>query len=260
MRVPDTTSVSRIFNYNLTYKKGRGRGAHAPLPVPRRCPLLPRAAHLPEPVYRGRTARTADLQRLFEAELGQPLTYFFQQWYRGEGFPAFAVRWNQAGTSLALQVTETASVPASTPFFQTEVDYRLTFQDGSTRTVRLNQTQASQDFSLAVSGPVASIDLDPDGWLPDLPGLVQRDAALVVPPVSTALLVFPSPTRDQLTINNLPAASATAEVIDATGRVVLRVPLPATTIYTQALAPGLYYLRVFGAGGEVLGQVKFARE
>jgi aminopeptidase N len=259
VRVPDTTSVSRIFNYNLTYKKGASV-VHMLRYLCHDDARFYRVLRTYQSQYRGRTARTADLQRLFEAELGQPLTYFFQQWYRGEGFPAFAVRWNQAGNSLALQVTETASLPAITPFFQTEVDYLLTFQDGTTRSIRLNQTQANQGFSLAVSGPVARIDVDPDGWLPDLPGTVQRDAALVVPPVSTAFLVFPNPSRDQLTISNLPAASATAEVIDATGRVVQRPSLPATTLSTQALAPGLYYLRVFGADGEVLGQVKFAKE
>ena len=37
--------------------------------------------------FRGRTARTADLQRVLEAELGRPLGYFFQQWFRGEGYP-----------------------------------------------------------------------------------------------------------------------------------------------------------------------------
>ncbi|RYY08777.1 MAG: T9SS type A sorting domain-containing protein, partial [Cytophagaceae bacterium] len=259
VRVPDTTSVGRIFNYNLTYKKGAAV-VHLLRYLCHDDARFYRVLRTYQSQYRGRTARTADMQRLFEAELGTSLTYFFRQWYQGEGFPAFAVRWNQAGTSLALQVTETASVPTSTPFFQTEVDYLLTFQDGSTRLVRLNQTQASQSFDVAVSGPVVGIALDPDGWLPDLPGTVQRDAALVVSPAAAALAAFPNPSRDQLTISNLPTFTATAEVLDVTGRVVLRQPLPAAVLYTQALAPGLYYLRVFGAGGEVLGQVKFVRE
>jgi hypothetical protein len=152
------------------------------------------------------------------------------------------------------------------PFFQTEVDYLLTFQDGTTRTIRLNQTQASQGFSVPVSGQVASISLDPDGWLPDLPGTVQRDDALVLASAAVtsrpALLAFPNPCREQLTIASLPAAGATAEVCDATGRRLLRQALRAAQpqLATQALAPGLYHLRIFDAAGEVVSQGKFVRE
>jgi aminopeptidase N len=265
VRVPDTTNVSRIFDYSLTYKKGAAV-VHLLRYLCHDDARFYRVLRTYQRQYSGRTARTLDLQRLFEAELGQPLDYFFQQWYRGEGFPAFNVRWNQVGGSLALQVAETASVPTSTPFFQTEVDYLLTFQDGTTRTIRLNQTQASQGFSVPVSGQVASISLDPDGWLPDLPGTVQRDNALVLASAAATsrptLLAFPNPCREQLTIASLPAAGATAEVCDATGRRLLRQALRAAQpqLATQALAPGLYHLRIFDAAGEVLSQGKFVRE
>jgi len=262
VRVPDTTNVSRIFSYNLTYKKG-ATVVHMLRNLCHDDARFFRVLRTYQQQFGGRTARTADLQRLFEAELGQPLSYFFQQWYRGEGFPAFNVRWNQAGGSLYLQVSETASVPASTPFFQTEVDYQLTFQDGSTRRVRLSQMQASQGFTVPVSGTVAAIAVDPDGWLPDLPGTIQRDNALVLATrVASApvLAMFPNPTHNQLFIDNLPSA-ATAEVCDATGRLVLRQPVPVARpqVTTQALAPGLYLLRLLGPAGEVVGQGRFVK-
>ena len=210
--------------------------------------------------FGGRTARTADLQRLFEAELGQPLDYFFNQWYRGSGYPIFDVRWNQAGSTLLLQVGEATTVGATPTFFQTEVDYQLTFQDGSTRLVRLTQEQASQDFAVPVSGTVAAITVDPAGWLPDLPGAVQHDNSLASPEPPT-LLLYPNPAHEQLTINDL-ASEATAEVYDATARVVLRQPVrPAQPqVATQLLAPGLYLLRLSGAAGEALGQGRFVKQ
>ncbi|RZL08560.1 MAG: T9SS type A sorting domain-containing protein [Hymenobacter sp.] len=263
MRVPDTTNVGRIFNSNLTYKKGAAV-VH----------LLRYLCHddarffgvlrTYQRQFSGRTARTADLQRLFEAELGQPLDYFFQQWYRGEGFPAFGVRWNQVGGSLFLQVAETASVPASTPFFQTEVEYLLTFLDGSTRTVRLNQTQASQGFAVPVSGTVATIAVDPAGWLPDLPGTVQRDNTLVLAARAAsapALALFPNPCSNSLSISNV-NEQVEAQVCDATGRVVLRQVLPAgqPTLATATLAPGLYLLRLLSSAGEAVAQGRFVKE
>ena len=262
VRVADTTNVNRIFSYNLSYKKGAAV-VHLLRYLCHDDARFYRVLRQYQSQFSGRTARTADLQRLFEAELG-PLDYFFQQWYRGEGFPTFRVRWNQVGSNLFLQVAETASVPASTPFFQTEVDYQLTFQDGTTRRVRLNQTQASQGFSVAVSGSVVALAVDPDGWLPDLPGSVQPDPALVLatrPAARPALALYPNPCRETLTVSDL-ATNATAEVYDATGRLVLRQALPPAqpAVQTQALAPGLYLLRLRGPAGEVLSQGRFGKE
>jgi aminopeptidase N len=262
VRVPDTTSVRRIFNYNLSYKKGAAV-IHLLRFLCHDDTRFFRVLRTYQSQFSGRTARTADLQRLFETELGQPLDYFFQQWYRGQGYPRFDVRWNQVGGTLYLQVAETASTPAATPFFQTEVDYQLTFQDGSTRLVRLSQTQPSQDFIVSVSGPVTALAVDPDGWLPDLPGTVQPDPSLVLstrPPAVPALSFFPNPCHNQLTVSSLPATTATAVVRDATGRVVLvqALSLPSGVIATQALVPGLYLLRLLGPAGEVRGQGRFA--
>jgi aminopeptidase N len=263
VRVPDTTSVSRIFDYNLTYKKGAAV-VHLLRYLCHDDARFYRVLRTYQQQFSGRTARTADLQRLFEAELGQPLDYFFRQWYQGEGFPAFAVRWNQVGGQLYLQVSETASVPTSTPFFQTEVDYLLTMQDGSTRTIRLRQTQASQGFAVPVDGTVVALAVDPDNWLPDLPGSVQYDAALVLatrPAMAPPLAIFPNPVQSQLTISGL-ATAVTAVVCDATGRVVLRqaLPLARPVVPTAALAPGLYLLRLLSPAGSVLVQEKFIKD
>ncbi|RZK62670.1 MAG: hypothetical protein EOO59_01915, partial [Hymenobacter sp.] len=197
VRVTDTTSVGRIFSFNLTYKKGAAV-VHMLRYLCHDDARFFRVLRTYQAQYSGRTARTADLQALFEAELGRPLGYFFQQWYRGEGFPIFNVRWNQVGGNLYLQVNETASVPAKTPFFQTEVDYTIRFQNGTSQVVRLNQTQASQGFSVPVASPVSALAVDADGWLPDLPGTVQQDNTLVVlaaqaPTAAPVLLAFPNP-------------------------------------------------------------------
>ena len=263
LRVPDTTNVSRIFSYNLSYRKGASV-VHMLRYLCHDDTRFFRALRAYQQQFSGRTARTADLQRVFEAELGQSLTYFFDQWYRGNGYPTLSARWNQTGNVLALQVEETTTAGASPGFFRTEVDYKLTFQDGSTQVVRLNQTQARQGFSLPVAGLVTAIDIDPDAWLLGYIGTAQYDAGLVLaaqPARAAALTVFPNPTRDYLIISGLAPARATrAEVLDAIGRVVLRQPLEAARLPTAGLAPGLYWLRLLGPAGEALGQGRFVKE
>ena len=264
--VADTTSVSRIFDYYLSYKKGAAV-IHMLRYLLNDDVRFFRALRTYQSQYRGRMARTADLQRVFEAEAGRPLGYFFQQWFRGQGYPTFTSRWNQVGSTIVLRTTETASMPAATPFFDTDVDYRLTFTTGTTQTVRLHQGQPVQTFQFAATGSVASIAVDPDQWVLDLPApapLRDNNLALATHTAGNLapLSLFPIPCHDVLNLAALPAPIVRGEVVDATGRVVLRQELRAAQpqLDTRTLAPGLYYLRLLGPVGEMLGRGQFVRE
>ena len=263
--VADTTSVGRIFDYYLTYKKG-GAVVHMLRYLLNDDAKFFRALRTFQTRYGGSTARTIDLQRVFEAEAGQPLGYFFQQWFRGNGYPTFNGRWNQGGNNFVLRVTETVSSPSQTPFFKTDVDYRLTFANGTTQTVRLHQSQPVQTFAFPVAGTVTSVAIDPDQWILNTPAsAATRDNTLLASKAATALaplLLYPNPCRDLLQLGPLPAARTTAEALDATGRVVLRQTVLAAHPHldTRNLAAGLYHLRLSGPGGELLGQGRFVRE
>jgi hypothetical protein len=264
--VADTTNVGRIFDYYLTYKKGAAV-VHMLRYLLHDDTKFFRALRTYQSQYRGRTARTADLQRVFETEAGRPLGTFFQQWIQGQGYPTFNGRWNQVGSTVVLRVSETASVPAATPFFDTDVDYRLSFANGTTQTVRLHQGQPVQTFQFAATGTVISIAVDPDQWVLDLPAPAPvRDNSLVLSTHTAGSLaplsLFPIPCHDVLNLAALPAPAVRGEVVDATGRVVLRQELRAAQpqLDTRALAPGLYYLRLLGAAGEMLGRGQFVRE
>ena len=264
--VADTTNVGRIFDYYLSYKKGAAV-VHMLRYLLNDDTKFFRALRTYQSQFRGRTARTADLQRVFEAEAGRSLGYFFQQWFRGRGYPSFAGRWNQVGNTVVLNVTETASVPSVTPFFDTDVDYRLTFANGTSQTVRLHQAQPVQTFQFAATSTVVSIAVDPDQWVLDLPAPAPvRDGGLALATHTAGSLaplsLFPVPCHDVLNLAALPAPIVRGEVVDATGRVVLRQELRVAQpqLDTHALAPGLYYLRLLGPTGEMLGRGQFVRE
>ncbi|MET4104949.1 M1 family aminopeptidase [Hymenobacter sp. UYP22] len=261
--VTDTTSVSRIFSSRLSYKKGAAV-VHMLRYLLNDDVKFFRALRTYQSTYGGRTARTRDLQRVFEAEAGRSLQYFFDQWFRGEGYPTFTVRWNQANGLVYIQNTETTSMPAVTPFFSTEVDYRLTFTDGSTRTIRLPQYQPVVSAAVAESRTISSITVDPDQWLLNGTGTITRDNGLVTGTRQgaslAAITVYPNPCRDQLRLADFSEIQATAEVTDATGRIVLRQPITAAApvLYTAVLAPGIYHLRLIGQSG-VVAQARFVR-
>ncbi|MCA8830071.1 M1 family aminopeptidase [Hymenobacter pini] len=261
--VTDTSSVSRIFSTRLSYKKGASL-VHMLRYLLNDDVKFFRALRTYQSTYGGRTARTRDLQRIFEAEANRSLQYFFDQWFRGQGYPTFTVRWNQANGLVYIQNTEITSMPTVTPFFNTDVDYRLTFTDGTTRTLRLNQYQAVVSAAVAETRPISSISVDPDQWLLNGTGTITRDTGLITGTRSgvalAALTVYPNPCRDQLKLADFSGGQATAEVLDATGRVVLRQRVTAAfpVLHTASLAPGLYQLRLLTPEG-VAAQARFAR-
>ena len=263
--VPDTANVNRIFSYRLSYRKG-ALVIHMLRYLLNDDVKFFRALRTYQSTYANSTARTADLQRVFEVEAGRPLTYFFRQWYSGEGFPTFNVRWNQVGNQLTLRAAETASMPTVTPFFDTDLDYRITFSNGTTRTVRLRQNQPNAAYNVPIAGTVASIALDPDMWVLSGANTVVRDnqLALGTTPATAlpAVAVYPVPCRETLTLTALPATAVVAEVRDALGRLCARQPLTAArpVLDTHALAPGLYLLRLSDGHGQALGQARFVRE
>lgn len=266
VRAPDTTNVGRIFSSRLSYRKGAAV-VHMLRYLLNDDQKFFTALRTYQSTYSGRTARTRDLQRVFEQQAGRPLQYFFDQWYSGEGYPSFAVRWNQVGSTLGLRITETVSMPTVTPFFNTDVTYRVRYVSGQSALVRVPQTQAVTEFVMPVPAgqTVAGIDVDPDQWVLDYGSTATRDNALVLaarPARVAALPVYPNPCLDVLHLPALPARTTTAEVTDLTGRVVLRQALSgaAAPLRVQSLAPGLYQLRLRQPDGTPTGWARFVKQ
>ncbi len=254
VQVLDTTNVNRIFNSRLTYKKGAAV-VHMLRYLLHDDAKFFTALRTYQQTYGGGTARTKDLQRIFEAAAGTSLDYFFKQWFVGEGFPTFQVRWSQNGGTLRLKTTETASMPSVTPFFRTELDYRITTTTGTT-TVRFWQNEPTMLAEVPVSGTVLSIEVDPDQWVLNNADVSQSTEPIDAPEPS----VYPNPCAEYLDIAYLPEPGAVAEVRDALGRRVLvqtLVSIPAR-LNTSSLAGGLYHLQLLLPSGEVR-RLRFVR-
>ncbi|TGE13901.1 M1 family aminopeptidase [Hymenobacter elongatus] len=260
--VPDTTNVNRIFSSRLSYRKGAAV-IHMLRYLLNDDVKFFRALRTYQTRYSGSTARTIDMQRVFEAEAGRSLDAFFRQWIQGEGYPTFTVRWNQIGNSLFLKTTEAVSMASITPFFDTELDYKINYSNGTSQIVRLRQSQQENTFNLPTAGTIVSIQLDPNQWVLNGNGVVSRDNALATKAAAqmVPLAVYPNPCREVLQLANLTMRTAQAEVSDMTGRVVLRQTVGAaqSQLNTRTLAAGLYHLRLTTPEGAV-SFARFVRE
>jgi hypothetical protein len=102
--------------------------------------------------YLGRKAGLDDLQRVFEAEAGAKLSWFFDQWYRRAGYPKLEVTWRQRDSDLLVTIKQAQD---GEPF---RVPVTLAVTEGrGTREVEVEITQKSHDLSVPVQGKVEAI-------------------------------------------------------------------------------------------------------
>jgi aminopeptidase N len=220
VHVPDTTDVGRIFNYRLTYKKGAAL-VHLLRFELNNDTLFFAALRQYQRQFGGGVASTAQLKAVLEEVAERSLDLFFQQWYYGQGYPIFDVKWNQQGDQLLLQSTQTTS-SAATPFFRTEVEYRITTAAG-VRVVRLNQEEPVAFYALPVEGAVTAIEVDPNQWLLNRTNSVVQDPGLVlgVKPglgKDNGIQLYPNPSSDFVRLKEVGQAYTELELYDLTGR------------------------------------------
>ncbi len=244
VRVPDTTNVARIFNFSLSYKKAAAV-VHMLRFELNDDALFFQALRNYLQAFGGGTATTADLQRIVEQTAGRDFDYFFNQWYRGEGYPSFAVEWNQAGRSVRVVSTQSNYF---NNFFRTDVEYRITTEEGGDTLIRVTHGKPEEDYLFEIGGRVASIEVDPDYWLLRNVSQVSQNSGLTVQEAKP-VLVYPNPAYRNIQIENLAFRPTLATVYDATGRLVKQLPISSgqsgnLTVPVEELPAGYYILLV----------------
>jgi aminopeptidase N len=243
VKVPDTLNVDRIFDYRLTYKKAASV-LHMLRYTVNNDTLFFKALRNYQQQYRGRTATTTDLKKVFEETTGQDLDYFFEQWYAGQGFPLLAVQWNQDENHLLITATQTSSSNA-TPFFKTDVEYLIHTTTGDT-TIRVAQNQPSEQYLILLKSRVTGITINPDNWLLLQVIQNQQNTALKIPQQEQPIL-YPNPAYTYVQVGQLDFTPTVSEVYDALGRLVKRtsmLPQPEPLLDIRDLPAGLYILQL----------------
>ena len=220
--VPDTTSVDRIFDSNLTYDK-----ASWVLHMLRHVmgdTLFFTALRSYQQQHQYGTAVTEDLQQACEAVSGLDLSRFFQEWIYGEYFPSYRVTYVAApaggGYDVSVQVQQTQSGQ----LFWMPVDVAISSAGGDSTFV-VRDSLDVQTFTFHMPAAPISVALDPDEWIlrqityPTAVGEPQAAARLRLLPPS------PNPSHGTVEIAySLPRPGAVRVVLlDAAGRRVVEL-------------------------------------
>lgn len=200
--VSDTTSVSRIFSGRLSYRKGAMLLHMLRYKLGDTDFFQAIKNYLQDPNLAFGYAKTINLQHHLETQSGENLTEFFNDWFRGEGYPTFIANWNYDATNseVNLRIEQTQS-NNSVSFFETPLPIKLIGSNGEEQTIRLELTQNNQSFTQSVAFNVVNIEIDPDVQI------ISKNNQTVLSnhndfTLNTAINVYPNPTTGMLSIIN----------------------------------------------------------
>lgn len=162
--VDDTTSVSRIFNNNLSYVKGSLLLHMLRWKLGDDLFFESCRNYLSDPALAYSFSNTQLLKQHLEQNSGLNLEEFFNDWFYGEGYPSYEILWKQNDDfSLDVNIKQ-SSINPSVAFFEMPVPIR--FENGLIDTILVFNNQFNnQNFHIPFSFKLNTATADPDKWI-----------------------------------------------------------------------------------------------
>jgi len=156
----DTTDLYRIFSGRLSYGKGAMLLRMLRWKIGENAFWSGIRSYIQSPQYAYGFVRTSDFIQQMELASGQNLTGFFNDWFKGEGYPTFQIESSINSNMVSLTVNQTSSHP-SVSFFETSLPFLLS-GTGQDTLVQFQHAANGQIFEFDAGFPVTSIKFDPE--------------------------------------------------------------------------------------------------
>jgi hypothetical protein len=255
----DTLNSNRIFSSRLTYDKG-GSVIHSLRFLTNNDSLWFNTLRGFQNTFKNSTASAIDFKNYYQAQTSIDPTQFFNQWYYGQGYPTFNMKYNSFNNKCFIQSSETGSMPSATPLFITPLEYKIQRQGFPDTTVRVMQNNAVETFSFDLAGNVIGVVCDPNNWLINKSGAAVKDATLGTTPVPEAIeevsgfseiKISPNPSPGSFQLLNPSNLQGRAMVYNLTGKMIQMRTLEEKTSFNIAGYPeGVYIIKVYDLQGD----------
>ena len=165
VKVDNVSDMNRIFNSRLSYYKGSHLLYMLRWILGDAVFFDAIRSYINDPSLAYNFATTANLKNHLETVSGKDLTYFFDQWFSGQGHPSYQLEWSATGNLATFILRQTTS-HTSVGFFKLPVP--LLFKNATTGQEKLviaNNTSNNQSFTEDIGFTPESVTIDPDYWL-----------------------------------------------------------------------------------------------
>jgi aminopeptidase N len=252
--VLDSLNEARIFNGRLSYDKGAGI-IHTLRYIINNDNLFFAALQDFQNTFADSTATGLDFKNHVATYCNIDLDAFFEQWYFGEGYPTYQVKYNQVGPDLYIEIGHTSSMPTVTPTFTNPISLRLLRQGQADTIIRFSISNNTELFTLPNFGTlVGTIGIDPGNWVINGNGGVSMDPTLGFTVITASplqnIVLFPNPSSDFIEICEQ-KEPLNYELYAANGKQMqIGTLAPGQKIDVRTLKKGSYILRLSDQNGE----------
>ena len=253
----DTMDANVIFDSRLTYDKGSAL-IHMLRYTINNDSTFFNAIRGFQNTYKFNVASVIDFKNYIQTYTGINLTQFFNQWFYGQGYPTFDVKWNQTGGNFILQSIQTQSMPSSVPLFITDMDYRVSRTAKPDTVIRLNHANLTENYIIPLSGTVTAIAVDPSNWILNKTIGPVKDPSLNtsigIEELSLAtVFIGPNPTSDVLNVYLYNNEKATVEILDLNGKLISTQNIDKEAqMDVSKYSNGIYNLIIKNNEGEII--------
>ncbi len=171
------------------------------------------------------------------------LTEFFNDWYYGEGYPIYSLKYGTVQNGKIWVELSQSTSHESVDFFEMPVPVRF-YNSDKTDAVdfRLNNTQNNQQFLLDVNFKIGDVVIDPDMWL-----ISKTDEILSIPSeqLKNSILIYPNPSPNSFYISILNNVYIRKVALyDLAGKLLKIFPENTNEINLSDLVSGVYIVNV----------------
>ncbi|MFA7272858.1 MAG: M1 family aminopeptidase [Crocinitomicaceae bacterium] len=247
--VLDSLNEGRIFSSRLSYDKGAAI-IHTLRYLVDNDSLFFQAFKNYQSQYADSTAYGVDFLAVVENETGMDFTNYFEEWYFGEGYPTYSVRWNSLGDTVLLEINHITSKPSVTPLFTNDLDLKFSRTGLPDTTMRFSIDANQNQFLIPNASSILNVlSIDPANWIINKVGSIVKDVNFLVSTEElendSPISIYPNPTNGPLNISMAKSADYQMTLLDMRGKTVQTMRFQQnTTIDLGDFAAGSYLLQV----------------
>ncbi|HUI11546.1 MAG TPA: M1 family aminopeptidase [Bacteroidota bacterium] len=199
-------------------------------------------------LYGQKSAVTADFASTAGMASGSDMSWFFNEWIYGPGYPVYSLAFDWEGGALGVRIAQQQD--PTWPTYRMPLPVRV-YYPGRDSTFTVWDTARVQDFRIPLAAPPDSVALDPDR------NLLWKQGSPIGPPVPAGTLLsfslgqnYPNPFNGTTEIPYVvPGAFSTSSAPAAVSLVVYDVlGRRVATLVDAPQAPGEYFARFDGTG------------
>lgn len=188
-----------------------------------------------------------DFKASFEASTGKDFTEFFNDWYFGEGYPIYNIKWKQeANQSVSFLVSQTKSIATAPAFFEMYLPIKVTGNGGQTAEFVLNNTSNNQSFNFPVNFTISSVSFNYENQILTKGSTVTNDTSFLANNETKEISVkmYPNPTTSEIRFSGI-NTKKNYEIYSIDGKLIDKgIYMPDKSINVSNLAEGAYVISI----------------